>query len=75
MFKPFQADIAAFQLPDATQGIGQLLAGGIGQVDGGLPGGDRKFLACQLAVRVQRPRHRHARQCNTRNEPSSRNRH
>ncbi|MNY09699.1 hypothetical protein D3C86_1426330 [compost metagenome] len=73
----FDTGVTTFEtnLPDPAQGIRQALAGNIRHLERGFAGGDRRVRPGQFAMPVIHRRHGGTGQRQTREEPSSRNRH
>lgn len=73
----FDTGVTTFEtnLPDPAQGICQALAGNIRHLERGFAGGDRRVRFRQFAMPVIHSRHGGTGQRQTREEPSSRNRH
>ena len=77
-WQPFEAGVAAFkaQVPNPTQRVRQVLAGGVGQVHRGFAGSDGEFFfARQLAMGIEGGRHSRACQRQACDEPTSRDGH
>ncbi|VVN48050.1 hypothetical protein PS647_06038 [Pseudomonas fluorescens] len=73
----FDTGVTTFEtnLPDPAQGIRQALAGNIRHLERSFAGGDRRVRPGQFAMPVIHRRHGGTGQRQTREEPSSRNRH